>query len=370
MVCENGHKMEKKQLEKEMIKLNKEEEDLIAAVNEQVDLYGFDYDNVPMWISNWGKKGGGLIKPFMKYPYKYAKLVTNLATGAFDRTLPFNERAAKLMTLSTLMAIALAAMDDGEDKRKTPAGTDKTPSALNPRGRMYVGTVDGEEVFVRTAKYPFFNIASIAKSAAKGDWEEANNVIVDQLGSVGVLAKTGLIALGYKNKYEQYVSDESLYGKQVASFIPGFRTLNDIGNYLDSVPRNQKTFIQGIMSSLPVIGDEETLTKYRGDARSVKIPIEPEERTINESETVERPLTRNKVDILLGALAGIYVTRINPKEAQAQALREKRNDVEAEVRALLKVGKEYEAEKLAKSVGMTIPNGTYRYYERKRYEEE
>jgi hypothetical protein len=366
MISEGGNKMNLETLQKNMIELTKEQEDMIAKVNDEIDLYGFDYDNVPMWISNWGNKGGGLIKPFMKYPYKYAKMITNMATGAFDRTLPWNERAAKLMTLSTLMAIALAMMKAGDDDKETPDGSDKTPSALDPRGRMYIGTVNGKELFIRTAKYPFFNLASAVNAMSKGNFAEAKKVGIDQIGSLGPVTKVVALGLGLKNEYETYLPDDVLYAKQALSFVPGFRILNDVGNLIDPTPRKAENFVQGMFNGLPVFGDEETLKQWRGKPRSIDIPVEPETRSIAESETNSRMLEMYREDILMSMLGGVYITRIDPAEAKAQALREARNAAEETIRIYLGEGDIPKAQELAREVGFTIPSGTYTYYRTKK----
>lgn len=369
LISEQGHKMPRKQLETEMITLSAAEEAMIAQVNEAVDLYAFDYDNVPMWLESWSMKGG-LIKPFAKYPYKYGKMITNLATGAFDQTLSPAERAAKLLTLSTLMALSLALMAWRDDDHETPEGTDKTPSGLDPRGRMFLWKDNGQEMFVRTAKYPFINIASIGKNLLEGDFEDATNVMTDQLGSVGPIANMLLIGLGYTNKYNQYTPKGALIGQQVATFIPGFRILSDIGKAVDDKPRKVETFVQGIMSNLPVWGSEETKSKLRGDPRTVKVPVEPETRKKGDTETIEKDLKVYKGDLLLSALTGIYITRIDPNDAKQQALREKRSAAEKKIEALLTDGKTQEAETVANEAGLTIPDGTYNYYRRLREKRE
>lgn len=366
MLSENAQKLGKKELEKEMVEFSKEEEAMIASINEAVDLYAFDYDNVPNWLESWGRKGGGLIKPFMKYPYKYSKLITNLASGAFDRTLPANERAAKLLTLTTMMAISMALMGWRDEEKETPSGTEKTPSPLDPRGRLFLWKNGDDEMFVRTAKYPFVNIASTARALLNKDWEEASNVVNDQLGTVGFGGKTILTVLGYTNKYEQYTPKDAMIGQQVATLIPGFRILNDIGKMMDNTPRRPENFVQGVFSNLPVWGSEETKTNFRGDARTVKVPDEPDSRSISESSTTEKELKLYNSDIILSALTGIYITRIKPEDAKQQQLREQRNAAEEQIRALLTDGKEDEARKKADEVGLTIPKGTYDYYRRKR----
>lgn len=366
LISEQGHKMETKTLKKEMIEFSKAEEDLIGIVNEQADLYAYDYDNVPMWLESWSRKGG-LIKPFAKYPYKFAKMITNMASGAFDRTLSVQERSAKILTLATMVALSLALQDWRDKESETPAGTEKTPAGLDPRGRLFLWKNGGQEMFVRTAKYPFINITSIGKGIVKGDWDEASNVVTDQLGTLGPISKIILTGMGYTNKYEQYTPKDALIGQQLASFVPLFRIQNDIAHIVDQKPRKPDNFVEGFFGNfLPVGGSEETKSKLRGAPRTVKVPVEPETRKKGDTETIEKDLKLYGSDILLSALTGIYISRISPEDANQQQLREKRNSAEKKIEAYLTDGKTDEAEKVARENGLTIPDSTYKYYRRLR----
>lgn len=271
-----------------------------------------------------------------------------------------------MLTLSTFVALSLALTSWRDDDRETPEGTEKTPNGLDPRGRLFLWKQGGKELFIRTAKYPFINITSVGKSMVKGDWEEAQNVLTDQLGTLGLASNIGRILLGYTNKYEQYTPRGALLGQQAATLIPGFRILNDIGRLVDSHPRKPETFVQGIGGSLPIWGSEETKQKFRGDPRTVKVPVEPDTRKKGDTETIEKNLENYDSDILLSMLTGFYITRINPQDAKQQQLREQRNTAEKKIEALLADGKEDEAIKVAQDNGLTIPSGSFNYYRRLR----
>lgn len=352
---------------KSVNQLNKTEKELIAEINKSIDLFAFDYDNVPVWIDAFGRKGGGVIKPFIKYPYKYMKMLANLASASVDRSLPWQERLSKTLTLSTFMAATLAVLDRQEAKQETPKGTDKTPAALDPAGRVLSGKEDGIEVFTRLAKYPFLNIATSAKAALSGDTETAGSILKEQIGSlgpVGDLVRIGI--LDARNKYEQFTPREALLGKLSATYIPGFRIFADFGNLTDDYKRRPETFLQGLGQSFPIPGSEETKRKFRGEVRSVDIPIEPESRSISKKETTSRELRNVDKDVLLSALTGIYRTRIDPKEAKQQALRDKRNAAEKRIRELLRGGKEDQALSLADEAGLIISDRSLKYYRRNR----
>ena len=118
----------------------KEERQLIADINRQVDLYAYDYDNVPVWLEIHQKSVlGQAIKPFAKYPYKYAKHFTNMAGAVFDRTIPWQERMAKLLALTTIIAIFAYYAEERKKKQQTPEGTEETPARLSTRGRIFAG---------------------------------------------------------------------------------------------------------------------------------------------------------------------------------------------------------------------------------------
>ena len=370
MISEQAHKMEKSELKTEMTKLTEEEKAMIGEVNKVIDLWAYDYDNTPVWLDTMsGHTAGRLAKPFLKYPYKYSKMISNLATGVFDKTLTPQERAAKLLTLTTMTALALLLMSWRDDERETPEASADTPAGLDPRGRLFLWKNGPEELFVRTAKYPFINLTSLGRNMIEGDFEEARNLLNEQFGTVGVGADVALILMGRPSKFEQYTPMSAQLGKRVATIIPGFRILNDIGRAMDEKPRKAEDFKQGFFGSLPAFGDEEARLEWRGKPRTVDVPDEPEGgRSISRAAktSTEKDLKINDMDILLSALTGIYITRINVEDAKAQSLREQRNDAEAEIRALLEDGKNAEAKRKADEAGFTIPDSTYDYYKAKR----
>jgi len=302
----------------------------------------------------------------MKYPYKHTKQITDLAFGVFNRDLPVQTRVAKLLTLTTLVAIVLMIQDWREKNRETPEKTAKTPTSLDPRGRLFLGKQGGKELFIRTAKYPFFNLTTTGKSIVTGDWEEARSILTEQFGTIGIALDTALILTERPNKFEQYTPLSAQLGKRAVTFVPGFRIFNDVGRLLDDKPRQPSNFIQGALGSLPVWGSETTKSKLRGEARSVDIPVEPSVRSIAKKSTTTKELVINKSDVTLSALTGLYITRIDPNDAKQQALRERRNSAEAKIRAYLLDGEESKARALAESEGLIITKGVYGYYQRKR----
>lgn len=324
------------EMEREGLRLpTKEERALLAQMNEVVDLYAYDYDNVPAWLEAHQRSVvGQAIKPFAKYPYKYAKHVSGMVGNVFDRTLPWQSRLASLLALATLMGIYAAYHYAREDEVETPPGDAETPARISPRGRMFVGKDDeGKEVFVRTSKYPFFNITEAGIQLADGQYEAAKDVTSDMVGSIGPGGElAALLMFDMRNKYEAYTPIPVMLGDRAASFVPGARILSDVARMADPYQRKKETFAQSFTSLIPTT-DPETQEKLRGSIRTVKIPVEGEiakrPGDSRKGTTTEVQLTNNPRDILLSLLTGIYTTRIDPDVAKAVALRKEKNTEKA-----------------------------------------
>lgn len=351
-------------------RLHQDEEAMIAALNESIDTYAFDYDNKPLWMSKFDRKGGKLAKPFMTYPYKLTKFYASHVASAFDRTLPWQERTAKVLTLATIVAFIAMYYNDREDQQKTPEGTEKTPLSLKPGGRLFVmNAKDGKELFIRTAKYPFFNLTSLGKAAVDRNGTEVLDLLNEQFGTVGPGMDLFMLATGRRDQFSQYTPPSVLVANQVTSWLPGFRILQDVGNTIDEQQRTPQTFVQGIGSALPIWGSEDTRAELRGKARTIKIPDETDDgRSIaGSARTVTaKNVTRESGYTLLSLLTGVYVRPIDPKDAHKQELREIRDDAEEEIRTLLVKGQEQDAATMGEEYGLEIPDSVYRYYRAKR----
>lgn len=315
-----------------------EERQKIIDINQQVDLYGYDYDNVPVWLEQHQRSVfGQLIKPFAKYPYKYAKHITGMAGAVFDRTIPWQERLAKLLALTTLVALYAAYSAERKKKQQTPEGTENTPARLSTRGRLFAGVTDeGKEKFIRVAKYPFINLSEFGTQLVNGEWEAGKDILSDMKGSLGPVADMLLLAFDYRSKYNQFESVPVLLGDSLSTFVPGFRLLDDISRSLDPFQRKQDNFVQTFTKLIPTTS-EDLQNKLHGSPRTVRIPIEGEIETPEGSKrtTIDVTLKNYWEDILLGALTGIYTTRIDPKEAKAFLLREEENNKKAQVQTFI-----------------------------------
>jgi len=191
----------------------------------------------------------------------------------------------------------------------------------------------------------------------------------EQFGTTGLGLDLALLAIGQKSQFDQYKPASAILGEKTASLLPGFRVLNDIGRLIDPNSRSQKTFTEGVVSNLPIWGDEAMLRKWRGSKRTIDIPDEPEKaRSIAGSAktSTTRDVAAEREDILRSLITGVYISRINPAEARKQQLREQRNAAEQDIRDLLAGGQTDQAKTKAREAGFLLPKATLEYYRRKK----
>jgi len=307
------------------------ENEILDYVNSEIDLFAYDYDNVPNWLQNYQKNPGWQsIKPFAKYPYKYSKQVTEMIGAAFDGTLPWQERVAKILALSTLIAIYAYIRNERQKKSKTPTVPEEAPASVDTRGRLYVGTDEkGNELFTRTAKYPFINLTEAGAQFIEGNNKEGLNILNDMLGSLAPAGTLAAAAMGYRNEYQQYTPFGVIAGQSAASFVPGTRILSDIARFFDPYQRKQTTFLQGFTSFYPTT-NPDLQKKLRGEIRTIQVPLEggvmPNVGEGTRRTTTDMYVRNYKNDILLGLLGGIYINRIDPDVAEAFVTRKEENE--------------------------------------------
>jgi len=323
-----------------------EEKALLDEINTEIDLFAYDYDNVPVWMEKYQQSAlAQSVKPFAKYPYKYAKHLTEMIGQVFDRTIPWQERLAKIMALGTIVALYAKTRENRKELQQTPEVDEGAPTQVSTRGRFYVGTdEEGKELFTRTAKYPFVNITEAGMQFIEGNTNTGAQAFRDMLGSVGPGGDIAAGLMGYSNEYQTYVPLETRIGDAGASFIPGTRILSDLARFFDPYQRKRGGFSQSFTSLIPIPGDNEALReKLRGEIRTIRVPIEgtikgkPEEG--RRRTTTDMFVENYKPDILLGLLAGIYINRIDPEVAEAFVERKEENVKEAEKRAAKEAAK-------------------------------
>ncbi len=308
-----------------------EEERLILnEINREIDLFAYDYDNVPMWLENYQQHPLlQTFKPFLKYPYKYSKQIADMVGSVFDRTKPWQERMAKLLAIGTIIGIYAHARNKRKEQQTTPEVPETAPASVSTRGRLFVGTDrEGNEIFTRVAKYPFINITETGSQFIEGNTHQGFQSIADLLGGVAPGGKLALLLLGVRNEFEQYTPAPVLIGDNIASFVPGTRILSDVARFFDPYQRSKKTFGQSFTSLIPFpTTDEDLRAKMRGKARVIAVPEEGEITGAEGKRTTVDMLVRNyRNDILLSTLTGIYQTRIDPDVAKAFIIRKKKNE--------------------------------------------
>ena len=317
----------------EGLKLPTEEEQrLIAEINAEVDLYAYDYDNAHPWLEAHQKSVvGQALKPFLKYPYKYAKHVIDLTGAAFDQSLPWQVRVSKLLALSTIMAAYAMLAADREEEKETPDPSANTPARLSPRGRLFITKdSEGKELFVRIAKYPFVNLTAAGEALISGSWEESGDLVSDMLGSIAPPGKIIMAMLGIRSKFEVYTPLPVIIGDSLVTYLPAYRILSDVSRALDPYQRRRETFGQSFTSVIPTT-DADLQRKLHGEIRTERIPLEGEVEALPGEgvtrTTTDRVLENYWQDIVLGQLTGLYVTRINPEYAKAFEIRGVENQV-------------------------------------------
>ncbi len=315
-----------------------EEKELLDAINKEIDLLAYDYDNVAKWIQTHQQSGPGQsIKPFAKYPYKYAKQWTQLIEAAFDPTLDWKERVGKTTSLAVLMAIIAGVIAKKASDQKTPEVGTNAPPSVSTRGRLLMGTDNqGKEVFTRVAKYPFVNVTDAGMELSKGHFDTAAQLMNDMIGSISPIGDVALAALGYGNQYQQYLPVAARIGQDVATFVPASRMLADVARFFDPYQRKQTTFMQAFGSLVPTT-DAALQEKLHGTMKTLQVPLrgsitsQPGDKTTREITDI--PVQNYKTDLLLGFLAGLYETRIDPEVAKAYNIREAELQAASKARA-------------------------------------
>jgi len=181
-------------------------------------------------------------------------------------------------------------------------------------------------MFVRTAKYPFFNLSEAGMQFAEGHWEAGKDQLSDMLGSLGPVGQMGMLALDYRNKYQLYTPVPVILGDSIATFMPGYRILNDISRMQDPFQRKQEYFYQSFTKVIPTT-DSDLQDKLHGKIRTIRVPVEGAVTgAVGRRTTIDKPVLNYKDDILLSLLSGIFIKRIDPDEAQAFIIRKEKNE--------------------------------------------
>jgi hypothetical protein len=243
------------------------------------------------------------------------------------------------MSLALIVSLYGTYSYNKRKNQKTAVGNEYTPSYFNPRGRLPIGMDSkGREVFIKTTKYPFIGITDAGVELIQGRAETALDVLNDAFGGLGPIGELGLLGLGYGSRYAKYVPVQVTAGEKLASFVPFYRTLQNISNMLDPYMRKKGTFGQAFTSLIPTT-DPVMQDLLHGEKRIAKVPIEGGIKggpAFSKRTTTDVPLTKEFNDGLLYALTGILVKRIDPEQARAFEIRAEKNIAKKEKEGLKK----------------------------------
>jgi len=274
-------------------------------VNGAVDNWGFDYGNIPPWLQKFRDHPiGAMLVPFPVYGYKYARMLGRQATAPFAKGLPWQEKVARIgsllgMTvgLDQLRQWLLGDDDDSEVLADYTAWLDNASGrdwpSVRLAGRDYIGKDDqGRERFLRTAKYPYANLASAARSADDlAGW-------LGEFKSEGPLWPAVAYAMG--SEPSQGPRDvASVLGETAASFIPASRAwaarakLEDTDSQGRIIHRKPKGFWEQFMLLSP--SGRKSLTPASDQVTGL-------------------PVRLNHADEMLKELTGVNVRRVEPTQ--------------------------------------------------------
>jgi hypothetical protein len=319
----------------------------VEMVNKVINEYAFDYFDVPTWMEKSMRyPGAKLIKPFVKYPYKYAELMLRTVHQAtikpiMNKQLPAPDKAAKLLSLMFIHYVIMAFMrqKDEEDKSNKDdlirllekrEGEVVAPTPLNIKGRVPIGTDDnGNTMYLRPGKYPFLSTATMMHSMLKGDYNEFISVAGDLVGSGG-LGYTGLLdLLGYTNSFSKFKDlPTRLASDAAAPLLPLYRTISELNFALDEFYREKNSPSQIFNQGIPMFTPEDR-DKYLGKPRVFKVPLPSGEsrkewvqdkngKWSNRKKKMEEIMFRKNLNYeMLKFLSGINIKTIEPDKLKA-----------------------------------------------------
>lgn len=263
--------------------------EFLAAVNQVIDVYAFDYQNVMPWMTKARKNGWlQIAKPFVTYPYKYTKMLTYLAGSAFDPRLPMETRVARSMSLALHVGAWMAAQQISNRRASSNEQSEPTEGIVRKRmdmphwrnqglqqGQgMFLGESGDDDVYLNMSRYPIANVAMFMNALAAGDWDSAKKVIKEQIGGLGPVAQVGMAVAGYRGEYDQYKETGPLMGDILGSYVPLSRMSSDIKQALDPVKRKNETFADAFLSKTPIPHERpKKMVDYGGDGTGQKSEV-------------------------------------------------------------------------------------------------
>lgn len=318
--------------------------EFIKHVADVIDVFAFNYDNVPTWLKSWKQSSlGSGVKPFMTYPYKYAKMLSNMAGGMFDPNIPVTDRIAKAMALGTIMTaygVFRSTQNKAAETAQVPGeiaadvDQDKLKSIVNARGRLFLGKdAKGNDLYLRTAKYPFMNVVDVLQEGFKGNWQGVQDTLKDQVGTIGPIGDLGLSLIGRPDEFDKYKTKPVIAAEAAASYIPLGRLIKGLADYLDPKARKFPETIGQVFGQYLPSTDVGFLDRVRPEEQTAQIPYPPGIRAGSRT-TEDVTVPKNKADVLWRELGGVVLKRVNPEWYKRFIERQAENAQEARDKAI------------------------------------
>jgi hypothetical protein len=311
-------------------------QEILGAINASLDLYTLDYINIPGWVEKLGRNPAGrMVKPFAVYPYKMMKTYMSLMGSAFDRNLPWQERAAKVMTLGVIVSSQFMVEEYLRRKFSTTqlppedASSEWTKerfkTGANARGLTFVGADGDTEYFMDTSKYPFLQVADMLRYAKDRDLKAGMQALGNYFGNLGPLGETAAGLFNLKDDFDTYKDFDVMAAERLKTFFPGHAILSDISNASDPYPRAPaKSGLRVFGQMIPAF-NARAARDLHGPKRKVAVPIGS-----RGNYDIVVPYDQNLR--IIRALTGVRVEPISRDWWDASSLREYRNSIYREAK--------------------------------------
>jgi len=234
--------------------------EMLRKAYQQMDLYQFDYANLPKWIDAMKKSTlGRVVAPFPSYMYKGTRLTMHLmnpkAMNVFGKGLSKAERQmraahlARAIELGTVGYILTEGMISGDDENYK----------YDVSGRVPIGTTsDNKRVWLDIKQLPIFREAALGRRLVAGDYDYIAKY-ADAIYGFGPGVSLLDAMRDVRDVYKRYTPPSSQAGKIIAGLQPYgpilqyLRRLEDpkVRRSYDTQAGFVKNFAYGYLSEMP-----------------------------------------------------------------------------------------------------------------------
>lgn len=222
---------------------------VIDEIHRQVDLYAYDYNNVPDSINgisdSWVWR---LMFPFMKYRYKYLDMMFQHTFAWLDSSLPWREKVARTAALWTAIGIiyeakqymlqqTLSQYSGSEENAKEIYNTinsiteENAPKRMNTNGKIPLHkNAAWNIVYLDTKNLPILNFEPIVK------WDIATWLawLWDPSQIWWILLNVLMAIKWNNNEYDMYKTTPEVLSTQASSLLPLWRVAQWVGDILQT----------------------------------------------------------------------------------------------------------------------------------------